>query len=96
MVAPGVKGNVLVLPEVLDLRAAGPLMQRILGFEGRPLTLDASAVERIGGLCLQVLLSARLSWAVDRLPLTVMNPSQAFVDSLELFGAPHFAISKTS
>ncbi len=90
------KSNVLVLPEVMDLRAAGQLTQRILGFQGRALTLDASAVERIGGLCLQVLLSARLSWAVDRLPLTVMNPSQAFVDGLELFGAPRFAISKTS
>ena len=90
------KANVVVLPEVLDLRAAGPLAQRILGFQGRPLTIDASGVERLGGLCLQVLLSARLSWAVDRLPLTIVNPSKAFLDSLELFGAPRFAISKTS
>jgi len=95
MAAPA-KANVVVLPEVMDLRAAAPLAQRIVGFQGRPLTLDASGVERIGGLCLQVLLSARLSWAVDRLPLTIMNPSKAFLDSLELFGAPRFAISMTS
>ena len=90
------KSNVLLLPAVLDLRAAGPLAQRILGFEGRPLTIDASAVERIGGLCLQVLLSARLSWSVDRQPLKITNPSRAFVDCLELFGAPSLATSKTS
>ena len=90
------KANVVVLPEVLDLRAAGPLAQRMLDFQGRPLTLDASGVERLGGLCLQVLLSARLSWAADRLPLTINNPSKAFLEALELFGAPRFAISKTS
>lgn len=94
--ANAANSNVLMLPHVLDLGAATQLTQRILGFQGRALTLDASAVERVGGLCLQVLLSARLSWAVDRLPLTIMNPSQAFVDGLELFGAPRFAISKTS
>jgi chemotaxis protein CheX len=94
--ADGDKRNVVVLPQVMDLRAAGPLAQRILGFQGRPLILDASDVERIGGLCLQVLLSARLSWAVDRVPLTVMNPTRTFEESLELFGAPRFAISKTS
>ena len=94
--ANAANSNVLMLPEVLDLRAAAQLTQRILGLQGRALTFDASAVERLGGLCLQVLLSARLSWAVDQLPLTVMNPSQAFVDGLELFGAPRFVISKTS
>ena len=94
--APGTPGNLVVLPPVMDIGAAKSLAQRLLGFQGRPLTLDASKVERIGGLCLQVLLSARLSWAVDRVPLTIMNPSEAFADSLELFGAPRFAIAKTS
>ena len=89
------KSNVYVLPEVLDLKAASALAQRFIGFQGRALTLDASRVERIGGLCLQVLLSARLAWKVDRVPFGVVNPSPAFSESLELFGAPHFAISKT-
>ncbi len=89
------KSNVYVLPEVMDLKAATSLAQRILGFQGRALTLDASRVERIGGLCLQVLLSARLSWKVDRVPLSIVNPSPIFSESLELFGATRLAISKT-
>ena len=87
--------NVYVLPEVMDLKAATVLAQRILGFQGRPLTLDASRVERIGGLCLQILLSARLSWKVDRVPFGIVNPSPIFSESLALFGVPRFAISKT-
>ena len=84
-----------VLPEVMDLKAASALTQDIIGFQGRALTLDASRVERIGGLCLQVLLSARLTWKVERLPFSVVNSSPAFSGSLALFGVPHFAVSKT-
>ena len=87
---------VLTLPEVMDLKAATPLAQRLVDFQGRPLMLDASRVEHLGGLCFQVLLSARLSWAVDRVPLSIKDPSTTFSEALELFGAPRFAISKTS
>jgi chemotaxis protein CheX len=87
---------VLTLPEVMDLKAATPLAQRLIDFQGRPLMLDASRVKHLGGLCLQVLLSARLSWSVDRLALSIKDPSTAFSEALELFGAPRFAISTTS
>jgi len=89
------KSNVYVLPEVMDLKAASALTQSIVGFQGTALTLDASRVARIGGLCLQVLLSARLTWKVDRLPFTVVSPSPVFSESVALFGVPHFAIRKT-
>jgi len=47
------------LPPVLDLNQAAPLKTDLLSLRGRPVVVDAADVERLGGLCLQVLLSAR-------------------------------------
>jgi len=81
----------VVLPAVLDIRAAAPLKAEILGLRGQPLTLDASAVERLGGLCLQVLLSARSTWAADGQALTVTTgDATAFSDQWAAFGAAAF------
>ncbi|RZJ31130.1 MAG: STAS domain-containing protein [Brevundimonas sp.] len=82
----------VVLPSVLDIRAAGPLQAELLGLRGQPVTLDASAVERLGGLCLQVLLSARATWAADGQDLTVTTGDDtAFLDQWAAFGAAPFA-----
>ena len=78
------------LPEIIDVEAANRLAGDLLAHVGRPLTLDASYVQRMGGLGLQVLLSARKTWAEDGVPLTVIDPSTVFADALELFGAPAF------
>lgn len=81
----------VVLPAVLDIRAAGPLQAEILASRGQPLALDASAVERLGGLCLQVLLSARSTWAADGQALTVTTgDATAFSDQWAAFGAAPF------
>ena len=83
----------VVLPAVLDIRAAGPLQAEILASRGQALTLDASAVERLGGLCLQVLLSARSTWAADGQALTVTTGEDSvFADQWAAFGAPAFDI----
>ena len=78
----------LVLPSVLDLKAVGGLHADLLAVRGRPLTLDASQVSRLGGLGLQVLLAARTTWAEDAQPFAVVNPSEDFTGALDLFGAP--------
>lgn len=80
--------TVLPLPAQLGLTAAAPLASALLAERGRPLALDASAVERLGGLCLQVLLSARLTWITDDQPLTLAAASPAFREAWSLFGAP--------
>jgi chemotaxis protein CheX len=84
--------NIMVvqLPEVMDLNQAQPLAARLRGMRGKAVALDASRVERVGGLCLQVLLSARNSWASDNFPIAIVNPSQAFSDALALFGVVKF------
>ncbi len=79
------------LDEILDLQAARPLADKLLTRRGEDLELDASEVRRLGGLCLQVLLSADAAWADDGKTLTVAAPSSAFVEGLDRLGAPHAA-----
>ena len=79
------------LPWILDLNAAEPLRQALLAARGRPLALDASQVERIGGLCLQVLLAAEAMWAADAQAFVIENRSTAFEDALRVFGLQNFA-----
>ena len=76
------------LCQVLDLQAAEPLRAELMALRGRPLHMDASQVSRLGGLCLQVLLSARVSWAEDGLPLRIEQASEGFLEQLAAFGAP--------
>lgn len=78
---------ILRLPAVLDLKAAAPLAAELLNRRGADLALDASAVQRLGGLCLQVLLSAQAGWAEDARALAIANPSPDFLSATELFGA---------
>jgi chemotaxis protein CheX len=73
---------------VLDLQAAEPLRAELMSLRGRPLDIDASQVTRLGGLCLQVLMSARKIWSEDRIALTVNQPSVAFSEQLTAFGEP--------
>lgn len=92
--APDVRSEtppVLMLAEVLDLRAAGPLHQEILARRGESIRIDASAVRRLGGLCLQVLLCAVAAWREDGQRLTFLNPSPGFVEGLELLGVHNAA-----
>jgi chemotaxis protein CheX len=84
----------LQLPRVLDLRAAAPLLAEFGAFRGRPLTLDASCVERVGAQCVQVLVSAQQTWARDGNTLTLSNPSRAFIEALELLGVPAIKIGE--
>ncbi len=80
------EADALPLDEVLDLQAARPLADSLLARRGSDLELDGSGVSRIGGLCLQVLLSAHDTWAADGKTLSLLNPSAAFVDGLNRLG----------
>jgi chemotaxis protein CheX len=82
----------LVLPESLDTTAAGPLLTQLIEARGRPLVLDASATRRIGGQCLQILLSASASWKKDRVALMIADPSPEFREGMALLGCPDIAI----
>jgi chemotaxis protein CheX len=81
----------VALADILDLVAARPLASELSSLRGRPVRLDASRVERLGALCLQVLLSARLTWAADGAPLTIAGASPAFEEQVARLGAAAFA-----
>jgi len=78
---------VVRLPETLDLNAAEPLRQALVEHRGRPLVLDGSQVSRLGGLCLQVLVSAHKTWTEDGQEFRLEQCSSDLRRQLELFGA---------
>ncbi|GAA0640873.1 STAS domain-containing protein [Brevundimonas lenta] len=83
--------TVLALASVLDIRAAEPLQTSLMALRGQAVTLDASQVERLGGLCLQVLVSAQRTWAADGQSLTLAPDSAAFSEQWTAFGAAPLA-----
>ncbi len=76
----------LELAEALSLKAAAPLASSILAHRGSDLAIDASKVKRLGGQCLQVLLSAARTWSVDEMSLEYVNLSPEFIEALQGFG----------
>ena len=85
----------LMLEPVLDLGAAERLHTRLLELRGHPLDIDASQVERLGGLSLQVLISARNTWQADGHSAVIGQASAAFEDAWAMFAAPSFTSDQT-
>lgn len=79
--------NTLRLDRVLDLKAAQPLKAALAEHRGASVRLDASDVERLGGLCLQVLVAARRAWSEEGHDLTIEPCSSAFSAATALFAA---------
>lgn len=81
------KAATVRLKPALDLTAAAPLRAEFLAARGRPVRVDATDVERVGALCLQVLLSARATWIADGASFTLGERSPAFDAGLSTLGA---------
>ena len=85
-IVSGEAGETMTLAPVLDITAAAALHAELLARRGAPLGLDASDVRRLGGQCLQLLVSARKTWDADGLALTFTATSPAFDRDLALLG----------
>ncbi|MGZ3370056.1 MAG: STAS domain-containing protein [Caulobacteraceae bacterium] len=85
----------LLLEPVLDLGAAERLHARLLELRGQSLDIDASQVERLGGLCLQVLISARNTWRAHGQTAAIGQTSSAFDEAWAMFAAPGFNNEQT-
>lgn len=81
----------ICLAPALNSAAAADLAGELLAVRGRPVVLDAGAVEHLGGLCLQVLLSASRTWAADNVSYALIPASQAIRDQAALYGADLFS-----
>ena len=75
------------LAPVLNSAAAAGLAGDLLAVRGRPVQVDAGEVTQIGGLCLQVLLSAGKTWTADNVAYALNPVSQALRDQAALLGA---------
>jgi chemotaxis protein CheX len=82
-----VAAQIIRLADNLDLKAATALHSELLAQRHGPIYLDGSQVQRLSGLCLQILLSAKATWAGDGESLAFGELSPAFKDALRLFGA---------
>lgn len=80
------------LATVLDTGQAATLREELLARRGRSLAIDASGVERLGALCLQVLLAARRTWSADGRSLVIAAASEAFARQWTAFGADPAAV----
>lgn len=84
---PTAKVATVKLKPALELTAAGPLKTEFVALRGRAVRVDATDVQRFGALCLQVLLSARATWAADGVSFTLGDTSPAFDAGLSTLGA---------
>jgi chemotaxis protein CheX len=85
--------HTIELPEVLDLTAAAPLTEQLLSFRGLDLAIDASRVGRLGGQCLQVLLSCVATWKADGAKLDLVQMSAELAEALQQFGITPAALA---
>ena len=88
--------GVLRLPAALDLPAARPLAAALLSRRGRPFVVDGSAVGQLGAQCVQVLLSAKRTWAADGVPLSIVNCAPRMVEDLKLIGIDRMFVTGES
>ena len=57
-----------------------------MALRGNNLVIDASAVERVGALCVQVLLAGAKSWEEDKHSFAFSKVSDAFTKTTQLIG----------
>lgn len=76
--------SALSLPPVLDLRAAALLWSQLCAARGQPLRISAAGVERIGGLCLQLLIAAEAQWSADGQAFAIEDMSPAYAEGVRL------------
>ena len=81
-----------MLDQRLDLTASSALCAALKERRGNTIIIDAENVEHLGSQCLQVLISAAVTWRADNAELAYSGQSSAFSEALQNFGAPMDAL----
>ncbi|TFF22995.1 STAS domain-containing protein [Jiella endophytica] len=90
--ASSAEDAVYALPEVLDLKAATPLTEKLMSLRGQNLVVDASKVERLGTQCVQILIAAAATWKDEMAAFSIAEPSDSFISGLQVLGLTPQAI----
>lgn len=78
--------NEVPLAAKLDTAASAELRASLQAVKDGNVILDASAVEMIGGMCLEILMTAGVIWKSAGHEITLQNPSQQMTEDLARFG----------
>lgn len=81
------------LPERFDSAAAATVLDVFRQYRGAALTVDASAVRRVGAQGIQILISATRTWQADGHDLALENASAELIDAAQLLGLSHSDLS---
>lgn len=76
----------LCLPARLDTSGARALADMLMARRGSPLGIDASEVEVVGALAMEVLIAAGRQWQADGHGLAIEGASPRFIASCEVLG----------
>lgn len=76
----------VILGRKLDSAAVDALRDQLLDARAEDVVLDGSRVELLGGLCLELLLSAKSIWAGNGLGFTLETPSAHLTENMSRFG----------
>ena len=74
------------LPPDPRANACGAFFDELKSHRGKPIEIDASAVERFDTLVAQVMVLGKRTWAADDLPFSITNPSETVTVALERLG----------
>lgn len=87
----------VLLTAKLDSSAAMALRDRLLTAKDEDVVLDGSNVDFLGGLCLELLMSARHLWSAAGKTLSLETPSDRLIEDLGRFGVSpkHFEGAET-
>ncbi len=78
--------KMVTLVPKLDTAASVALRDEILAAVDEDLVFDGTVVEQVGGLCLELLMSAGTLWPKAGHSVSLENPSMQMVDDLKRFG----------
>lgn len=80
------EAKILALPGRLDLQTAKAMKASLVDARGQAVTINAAAVEWVGGLGAQILVAAQTTWSEDGQPFAIAEPSAAFTEGLRRLG----------